>query len=184
MGQSSSVAKPPRILVVGLDGSGKTCLLRRLAGQEIALLPPTHGYQVVRVAYAGHGCELVDVGGSEELRRYWSLYFDGLAGIVFVLDACDKRRLEEAGVELNRLLQEPKLTRVPTLILANKQDLLDVLRSQKIVDALNLGAVRDREWHVQECSALDRRGINEGFSWVLGQATRRLKPARAELEST
>ena len=175
MGLTQSQPKPARVLVVGLDGSGKKCLLRRLVRQEIALMPPTHGYNIVRVSYAARPCELIDVGGSDELRRYWSLYFEGLAGVVFVIDSADKRRLEQTGVELNRLLHEPKLARVPTLILANKQDKLDALRSQKVVDALNLGAVRDREWHVHECSALDRRGVDEGFAWVLAQATRGLK---------
>lgn len=178
MGQNASKPRPPQVLVVGLNGSGKTCLLRRLARQEIALMPPTHGYSVVRVSYAGHACELIDVGGADELRRYWPLYYEGLAGVVFVIDSADRHRLEQTGVELNRLLHEPRLARVPTLLLANKQDKLDALPSQKIVDALNLGAVRDREWHVHECSALDRRGVDEGFAWVLAQATRRLKPPR------
>lgn len=172
MGLAMSKPKPQRVLVVGLDSSGKTCLLRRLVRQEIALMPPTHGYQIVRVMYNEIPCELLDVGGVEELRRYWRLYFDRLGGIIFVIDSADKRRLEETGVELNRLLHEPKLARVPLLILANKQDLLDALPSKTMVDALNLRAVRDRVWHVQECSALDRRGVDEGFSWILGQATK------------
>jgi ADP-ribosylation factor-like protein 3 len=173
MGQAVSKPKPPRVLVVGLDGSGKTCLLRRLARQEIALTAPTHGYTIVRIVYNGVPCEMVDVGGSAELRRYWSTYFSALDGLVFVLDSADKRRFEETGIELNKLLQDRALARVPTLILANKQDVLDALPSQKIVDALNLSAVRDREWHVHECSALDRRGVDAGFAWVLGQVTKR-----------
>lgn len=166
------------MLVVGLDGSGKTCLLRRLARQEIALMPPTHGHNIVRITYAGHLCELIDVGGTEELRQHWPLYYAELSGVVFVIDSADKRRLEQTGIELNRLLHHPRLARVPVLILANKQDKLDALHSRQIVDALNLGAVRDREWHVHECSALDRRGVDEGFAWVLAQATRRLKPPK------
>lgn len=132
MGQSSSSSRPPRVLVLGLDGAGKTCLLRRLARQEIALTAPTHGFQIVRVEFDGVPVELIDVGGREELRAHWHTYFRGLAGLVFVLDASDKRRLEEAGTELNKLLREPELAHVPTLIAANKHDILDALPAQKV----------------------------------------------------
>lgn len=175
MGQTFSAVRPPRVLVLGLDGSGKTSLLRRLVQQDAALLPPSHGYQVTRVLYDGVQCELLDVGGSEELRRYWRMYFDGLSGVVFVIDSADKRRLEETGLELHRLLQSPTLSGIPLLILANKQDMIDALPSQKVVLGLNLGAVRDRDWHVQACSARDRRGVEEGFAWVLSQATKAAK---------
>jgi ADP-ribosylation factor-like protein 3 len=150
MGQGSSNSRPPRVLVVGLDGAGKTCLLRRLARQEIALTAPTHGFQIVRLEFGGKPVELIDVGGREELRAQWHVYYRGLAGLVFVLDAADKRRLEEAGVELNKLLCEPLLAHVPTLIVANKHDVIDALPAHKVrARARKSGRARRSrvEWH-------------------------------------
>jgi len=173
MGQQSS--KPRRVLVVGLDGSGKTCLLRRLVHQESALTPPTHGHATTRVAFDGTDVELIDVGGGEDVRRYWGLYFDELMALVYVIDSADKRRLEEAGLELHRVLTDRRVATLPVLVMANKQDMLDALPSDKLVAALNLSAVRDREWHVQACSARDRRGVDEGFAWVLSHAVKGAK---------
>src|SRR5689334_12078215 len=46
---------------------------------------------------------------------------------IYVIDSADRRRLEETGVEFGQLLEEDKLTGVPVLIFANKQDLLNAL---------------------------------------------------------
>jgi len=43
---------------------------------------------------------------------------------IYVIDSADRRRLEETVAELQLLLDEDKLTGVPLLLYANKQDLL------------------------------------------------------------
>ena len=40
------------------------------------------------------------------------------------MDANDDGRFEEARAELDQLMKEPKLAKVPMLVLANKSDLL------------------------------------------------------------
>jgi ADP-ribosylation factor-like protein 3 len=52
--------------------------------------------------------------------------------------------MEETGVELQQLLEEEKLSGVPLLIFANKQDLLSALPASELTDGLNLHAIRDR----------------------------------------
>jgi ADP-ribosylation factor-like protein 3 len=52
--------------------------------------------------------------------------------------------MEETGVELQQLLEEEKLSGVPLLIFANKQDLLSALSASELTDGLNLHAIRDR----------------------------------------
>jgi ADP-ribosylation factor-like protein 3 len=68
-----------------------------------------------------------DVGGQKSIRPYWRNYFDATDALIYVIDAGDRRRLEETGVELQQLLEEDRLLGIPLLIFANKQDLLTAL---------------------------------------------------------
>jgi signal recognition particle receptor subunit beta len=49
-----------------------------------------------------------------------------------VIDSADRRRMEETGVELQQLLDEERLSQVPLLVMANKQDLLNALSPAEV----------------------------------------------------
>ena len=51
---------------------------------------------------------------------------------VYVIDSADKKRVEETGVEMNELIENEKLSTVPILILANKQDLPNSLSAKDV----------------------------------------------------
>ncbi|OBS69520.1 hypothetical protein A6R68_01957 [Neotoma lepida] len=61
--------------------------------------------------------------------------------------------------ELTELLEEEKLSCVPVLIFANKQDLLTAAPASEIAEGLNLHTIRDRVWQIQSCSALTGEGV-------------------------
>ncbi|MGH0136623.1 UNVERIFIED_CONTAM: hypothetical protein FKN15_070030 [Acipenser sinensis] len=61
--------------------------------------------------------------------------------------------------ELAELLDEEKLSGVPVLIFANKQDLLTAAPASEIAEGLNLHTIRDRIWQIQSCSALSGEGV-------------------------
>lgn len=61
--------------------------------------------------------------------------------------------------ELAELLDEEKLSGVPVLLFANKQDLLTAAPASEIAEGLNLHTIRDRMWQIQSCSALTGEGI-------------------------
>jgi GTPase SAR1 family protein len=64
-----------------------------------------------------------DIGGQKAIRPYWKNYYDNTDGMVFVVDSSDEERLNECVEELNSLLTEEALAKVPLLVYANKQDL-------------------------------------------------------------
>jgi len=96
--------------------------------------------------------------GQKSIRPYWRNYFDQTDALVYVIDSADNRRLEETGVELSQLLDEEKLSGVPLLLYANKQDLLSALGPDEISEGLNLHTIRDRVWQIQACSAKTGEG--------------------------
>ncbi|KAL0179230.1 hypothetical protein M9458_024672, partial [Cirrhinus mrigala] len=50
--------------------------------------------------------------------------------------------------ELAELLDEEKLSGVPVLVFANKQDLLTAAPASEIAEGLNLHTIRDRVWQI------------------------------------
>lgn len=57
------------------------------------------------------------------------------------------------------LLEEEKLSGVPLLIYANKQDLMNAAPPSEIAEGLQLHTVRDRQWQIQACSAVTMEGV-------------------------
>lgn len=61
--------------------------------------------------------------GADHIRKYWSRYYQGSQGVIFVLDsASSEGDLETARSELHLALQHPQLCTLPFLILASHQD--------------------------------------------------------------
>ena len=61
--------------------------------------------------------------------------------------------------ELVELLDEPKLSGVPLLVYANKQDLMNAASAVEVSDGLNLNGIRDRAWQIQPCIATEQEGV-------------------------
>jgi len=137
--------KELRVLMLGLDNSGKTSILKKLSDEEISHIMPTQGFNIKSLQQEGFKLNVWDIGGQKAIRPYWRNYFDGTDAMIYVIDSADKRRLEECTLELNDLLQEEKLSGVPVLIMANKQDLASALTPKDISDTLHLAQIRDRQ---------------------------------------
>lgn len=65
------------------------------------------------------------------------------------------------------MLNEEELREAALLVFANKQDQPGSKGAGEISEALNLGELRDRNWSIVACSAVDGRGINEGMDWLV-----------------
>mmetsp|Transcript_11405 Transcript_11405/g.22728 ORF Transcript_11405/g.22728 Transcript_11405/m.22728 type:complete len:194 (-) Transcript_11405:103-684(-) len=156
-----------RLLVLGLDNSGKTTILKKLSEEDITHIMPTQGFNIKSLMQNEFKLNVWDIGGQKSIRPYWRNYFDQTDALIYVIDSADRRRMEETGVELGQLLEEDKLAGIPLLIFANKQDLLNALPAKDISKGLNLHTIRDRMWSIQACSAKTGEGLQEGMEWVV-----------------
>merc|ERR1712167_479073 len=160
-----------RILVLGLDNSGKTTILKKLSDEDISHIMPTQGFNIKSLVHdsgnAKFKLNVWDIGGQKTIRPYWRNYYDQTDALVYVIDSADRRRLEESGEELKQLLEEEKLAGTPLLVLANKQDLLNAMPAQEVAETLNLNVLRDRVWQIQACSAKIGEGLEEGMQWLI-----------------
>uniref|UniRef100_T1IIV3 ADP-ribosylation factor-like protein 3 n=1 Tax=Strigamia maritima TaxID=126957 RepID=T1IIV3_STRMM len=155
-----------RILLLGLDNAGKTTLLKTLASEDITHITPTQGFNIKSVQTDGFKLNVWDIGGQRKIRPYWRNYFENTDILIYVIDSADRKRFEETGVELAELLAEEKLSGIPLLIYANKQDLFNAAAASEIAEGLNLHTIRDRVWQIQACSATTGEGVKDGMEWV------------------
>ena len=65
------------------------------------------------------------------------------------------------------MLGEEELKDAALLVFANKQDQPGARGAGDISEALRLGELRDRNWSIIACSAIDGKGINEGMDWLV-----------------
>lgn len=162
-----STETEPRILILGLDNAGKTSILRKLSDEDPTTTQATQGFNIKSIDCDGFKLNMWDIGGQKAIRAYWPNYFDEVDCLVYVVDASDKRRLEETAAELETLLKEEKLREASVLVFSNKSDLAIALEPDVVSTALDLQSLRDRTWHIQKCSAKTGEGLNEGLEWAI-----------------
>mmetsp|Transcript_3647 Transcript_3647/g.4357 ORF Transcript_3647/g.4357 Transcript_3647/m.4357 type:complete len:186 (+) Transcript_3647:116-673(+) len=162
-------SKEVRILILGLDNAGKTTILYRLQddSDEAVQTIPTIGFNVETLQYKNIKFQVWDLGGQTSIRPYWRCYYPNTDAIIFVVDSADSERMNVAKGELEAMLQEEELTDAVLLVFANKQDQKGALNAQQISDALGLPEVRNRQWSIQETSAIQGKGLFEGFDWLV-----------------
>lgn len=98
--------------------------------------------------------------------RYWRCYYPNTDAIIYVVDSTDKERLEVAKQELWAMLKEADLANATLLVFANKQDMKGSADAGEITKALGLSNLKNRQWTIQETSALKGTGLFEGFDWL------------------
>ncbi|XP_053573051.1 ADP-ribosylation factor-like protein 10 [Bombina bombina] len=161
-----------QVLVLGLDGAGKSSIIHVLRTNTTrSSSAPTHGFNSATIISNGLRIELLEVGGSQNLRTYWNQYLKNANIMVFIVDSTDDKRLPLARLELHRLLSEaPKL---PLIVLANKQDRNTALGISNIHFELSLHRVIGQ----REVTVLGTSAIIDGA----GQSTS-LQTVRSLLE--
>ena len=158
--------KDVRIIIVGLDGAGKTSILYRLKFGEQVRTIPTIGFNVETLNYKGLNFTVWDVGGQDKIRVLWKHYYQNTDGIIFVVDSNDHDRIEDAAEELKKMLAEQELEKCPVLIMANKQDLEGHLSPEVVEDKMGMKQYKGRTYHVEGTSASNGNGIKEALEWI------------------
>ncbi|TRZ23276.1 hypothetical protein HGM15179_003845 [Zosterops borbonicus] len=132
-----------QILVLGLDGAGKTSILYSLATNHVKRsVAPTEGFNAICINTEESQMEFLEIGGSESLRSYWKMYLPKVLLLVYVVDSADHARLPVAKQLLHQLIQNNST--LPVVVLANKQDLEGAYCITDIHDALALSDIGDK----------------------------------------
>jgi len=156
-----------RILMVGLDASGKTSILYRLKLGKPKKTIPTIGFNVETLEYKNIAFTVWDVGGQEKLRALWRHYYQNTQAVIFVVDSSDRHRLQEAAEELHRLIKEDELQDALLLVFANKQDLPNACNAGELAEEMRLyPPYITKSCYIQSCCATSGDGLYEGLDWL------------------
>eukprot|EP01104_Vermistella_antarctica_P004654 TRINITY_DN15074_c0_g1_i1.p1 TRINITY_DN15074_c0_g1~~TRINITY_DN15074_c0_g1_i1.p1 ORF type:complete len:208 (-),score=24.24 TRINITY_DN15074_c0_g1_i1:108-650(-) len=158
--------KEVRILILGLDGAGKTTILYKLQCGEVVNTIPTIGFNVETVTYKNIKFQVWDLGGQSSIRPYWRCYYSNTNAIIFVVDSADPERIGICREELLAMLEEDELSEAALLVFANKQDLPGAMSAAEITEALNLTSLKNRDWSIFKTSAMKGTGLYEGLDWL------------------
>ncbi|KAL3875810.1 hypothetical protein ACJMK2_033725 [Sinanodonta woodiana] len=180
MGGRSSV----QIAMVGLDTSGKTTVLYRLKFNEYTNTSTTIGFNCEKIKVTSGPAKGVlmtiwDIGGQDKTRPLWKSYTRSADGIIYVVDSEDKERVEEAKIELTKLLKGPDNSGLPVLVLANKQDLPKALSPEDIEKMLGLHELPPSQlWLVEPTCAITGEGLHEAMDSMCRLIEKRKKTKR------
>nr|XP_033783458.1 ADP-ribosylation factor-like protein 10 [Geotrypetes seraphini] len=152
-----------QVLVLGLDGAGKSSILHCLTTNTVKEHPgTTYGFNSLSVNTEGFKIDLLEIGGSPNLRTYWNLYLSKADVLLFVVDSADSKRLPLVQHELHLLLAEqPELA---LILLAHKQDKSDALSPCQMHQELALQRVQRKRKFAILATSLMQSGIGTAKS--------------------
>mgnify|MGYP001320445293 CR=1 FL=1 len=89
-----------KLVIVGLDASGKTTILNKMKFGENMPTAPTIGVNTEDIQVKNVHIKAFDLAGQEKMRSVWKYYYSSIEGIIFVIDSSNKERIVEAKDEL------------------------------------------------------------------------------------
>ncbi len=164
--------------VAGLDQAGKSTLVRRLTHGDFIDKFPTIGVDIETIHDRGRVYTLVDMGGHIAFRDHiWQRYAMSSHGIIFVYDAVDRDRIDEASYWFWRVFEWAKKVKV-ILFLANKQDLPKTVPLEKIVKKFKFKEITesmDFSVRIFPISAKTGEGVDDAVSWFTESLRKHIK---------
>ena len=160
------------VIVVGLDNSGKTTLLNFLKPETrgmVSEVTPTIGLTLEQFRRGKLDFTCFDMSGQSKYRSLWEKYYENCDAIIWVVDSADPLRMCVVKDEFRMMLSHKDIESkaAPILFFANKMDVESAMSPETVVDELELGRLRDREWHVGACNAISGKGVDEGLDWLI-----------------
>lgn len=167
--------KEGSLVVLGLDNAGKTTMLHRLkTGGDVRSFPPTDRPHQTDEFETTQGIKFKawDMGGHEAVRHLWEDYVCESSAVLFLIDAVDSKRFEEAGFELDALIGEKIVQDLPVAVLLNKCDLDEACSTAEICEKIHYSDLQrmqgDDKIAIFRMSVLKGEGYQDAFRWVAG----------------
>ncbi len=164
----------PTIGFVGIDNAGKTTIIDIFTKHKLTKTIPTVGVNLEQVSFSEIDFDLsiLDLGGQKSFRLLWIDYLNTVDIVLYVIDASDYERLDEALREFQNMLILTEANDIPILVLINKIDLPNTLSALEIGQKLaTIRELYNRDWNIIETSAVTTKGIIEMFKWTYSKIT-------------
>ncbi len=157
------IEKEAKVVIVGLESSGKTTIIYQYKIGEMVTTIPTEDFNMDIVQHKNVEYTMWDIGGAD--KESWPNHYLMANVIIFVVDSNDHNRMPEARTELHKMLADELLEESIVLIIANKQDLPNAMSVSEITDTLDLSEIKQK-WHIEASSAVSNETLQDGLEWI------------------
>lgn len=171
------------VAIIGLDGAGKTTLIKRLLKSEFTLSRPTFGVNIEIYKYRSLEFVVYDLGGQQVLREsLWEKFITDSDGLVFVLDSADKKRFPIASKEFQKAMKLN--SKAPVLFVSNKIDLEDSASAEEVLNNFDFSELSriQRKYSFTRCSALTGEHLFESWDWLTLELSKDEKLPKANVK--
>eukprot|EP01114_Cavostelium_apophysatum_P022822 TRINITY_DN8392_c0_g1_i1.p1 TRINITY_DN8392_c0_g1~~TRINITY_DN8392_c0_g1_i1.p1 ORF type:complete len:561 (+),score=123.76 TRINITY_DN8392_c0_g1_i1:111-1793(+) len=175
-----------RLLFFGLEGSGKTTIMRtllRISKQNYSINTgrsslesettqeiPTKGCSNEVVQFRDISYHILDVGGCHSKNSYakYERAFDFIDANVLVVDASDIYCIPRVKKLVDFLVKRPELLQKPLLVWANKKDVSHNMYTivDIICDFLNRYKNPFQDWYIRSSCGINGDGLADGLDWL------------------
>ncbi len=139
--QENNSKNAKKIVIMGLDNSGKTSIVMCLKGvknlSSFNAISPTRGFETISFSALNSEFNIWDFGGQQKLREEYLKNFNdhikGASKLIYVIDIQDEKRYDTALeylAEIIKLLRKTKITLDFSLFLHKFDPDLELLKKE------------------------------------------------------
>ncbi|KAK8809918.1 hypothetical protein WA158_000861 [Blastocystis sp. Blastoise] len=159
--------KKAKLVVCGLDNSGKTSIIHMIMYNQLIQTIPT--LRILESTFVYNGIELntFDLSSREPFKRMVS-YLNDCDAIIYVVDVSNPLRFAEAREELDYLFQNDLFLTIPIAICLNKIDRDNTPSPEDVLSQLNIHSINNmyRPLRVFKTSVIKRNTLVPVFTWI------------------
>ena len=165
IGSLDKEGKKINILLIGVDGAGKSTLISALRGSEDPKTRPSLGFCPISMKYMNNLVKFYDLGGGEKIRGIWENYFHDVHGIINIIDcACPEEKYNESISISKTTLGHKYLQGKPTLIISNKDDIPSARPLNTIQQDINILFEENGQSSIIQTSLHPKKRLNPDSS--------------------
>ncbi len=157
------MAQTHKLFLFGLDNAGKTTLLKFMKDKEIIENPkPTTNFDIISMIIQELNFIIWDAPGQVSFRETWDTEIEKTKILLFILDTMDKKRFQEAKMELDKIINKDDTKGVPLIVCFHKNDLEDSQKNLKeAIETLKLSQIKNRDVYWLKTSVYTTESIED-----------------------
>ncbi|XP_040262217.1 ADP-ribosylation factor-like protein 13A [Bufo bufo] len=161
------------ILFLGLESAGKSSIIKVIKKGPPSDMSLSSDPFRTELRFDQFDLTFLELPSGQKMRANWRLYYTHAHALVFVLDASDHGRIQEAAGVLSSVLKHSRVAGKPLLILANKQDRASALLPSEIIELLSLEKLVNENktlCRIEPCSA--STDFHSSHDWAILKSLR------------
>lgn len=166
----SRLRKPRKIVVLGLQNSGKSTIIQLLKHKYMSTkklpLSPTKGLLVSAITAQNKSYVLWEVGGYREIQPFYHCYCIGMSGMIYVIDGKDSVIFDDSLNLLKEVISNTKLERFVILILIHKT--VEEKDYEAIKENLN-DLLKNRIYNIFHTDIQIEDSVVNAFEWMVNK---------------